>query len=334
MMLVALAAVFALDATHNVRMMTTHPIDAASSKVTRALVVIHGSGRDAEHAFDAAVEAAKLAHVLDDTIIIAPRFSSNDGGLCDDVLEEHETNWGCEANNGWQAGGTAADDDRLTTFDVVDRVLTQLARKDLFPNLSVVVVAGHSAGGQFVTRYSMANQVHESISRTIRLRHGLRRDKYAGAASGRESPVRYVVASPSSYAYPDPERPASHGSPAAGCNIFDDWPYGLRDRKGSAARLTADDLARQLASRPVTYLLGALDNTTMRGLDAGCAAMAQGSSRLERGQVFAAHVNARLGAHHRVLVVPGCAHDTRCVFTHASSLPVLFPSTDRVTLRP
>jgi hypothetical protein len=34
----------------------------------------------------------------------SPRFSSNDGGLCNDVLEAHETNWGCEANNGWQAG--------------------------------------------------------------------------------------------------------------------------------------------------------------------------------------------------------------------------------------
>jgi pimeloyl-ACP methyl ester carboxylesterase len=342
MMLVALAAVFALDATHHVRMMTTHPIDAASSKITRALVVIHGSGRDAEHAFDAAVEAAKLAHALDNTIIIAPRFSSNDGGLCNDVLEEHETNWGCEANNGWQAGGTAADDDRLTTFDVVDRLVTQLGRKDLFPNLSVIVVAGHSAGGQFVTRYSMANQVHDAVARTMLVRRSLGEGGKVRAASGGqlraasegESPVRYVVASPSSYAYPDSERPASHGSPAAGCNIFDDWPYGLRDRKGSAARLTPEDLARQLASRPVTYLLGALDNTTMRGLDTGCAAMAQGSSRLERGQVFAAHVNTRLGAHHRVVVVPGCAHDTRCVFTAASALPVLFPATDRGTLRP
>jgi pimeloyl-ACP methyl ester carboxylesterase len=316
MMLIALSVVFSLDATHNVRLVTTHPIDAAAPTLTRALVVIHGSGRDAEHAFGAAVEAAKLARTFDDTIILAPRFSSNDGGLCNDVLEEHETNWGCEANNGWQAGGTAADNDRLSTFDVVDRVLEQLARKDLFPNLSVIVVAGHSAGGQFVTRYSMANQVHGSISRAVK----------AG--------VKYVVASPSSYAYPDSERPASHGSPAAGCNIFDDWPYGLRDRKGSAARLSPEDLARQLASRPVTYLLGALDNTTVRGLDTSCAAMAQGASRLERGQVFAAHVNARLGAHHPVVVVPGCAHDTRCVFTHATARPLLFPSTDRATLRP
>jgi hypothetical protein len=312
MMLVALSVLFALDATHHVRMVTTHPLDAPARAITRALVVIHGAGRDAQQAFDAAVQAAKLARALENTIIVAPRFASNDGGLCNDALEEHETNWGCEANNGWQAGGTAAGDERLTTFDVVDRVLVQLARKDLFPNLSVIVVAGHSAGGQFVTRYSMANQVHDSLSRS----------------------VRYVVASPSSYAYPDSERPASDGSPAAGCSIFDDWPYGLRDRKGYAARISTETLSRQLAQRPVTYLLGGLDNTTMRGLDTTCAAMVQGASRRERGEVFAAHVNGRSGAHHRVVVVPGCAHDTRCVFTAGVSLPVLFPATDRVTLRP
>jgi hypothetical protein len=308
----ALAVMFALDSAHGVRLITTHPLDAPNSRIVRALIVIHGSGRNAEHSFESAIAAATRAHALDDTIIIAPRFSSNDDGQCRDTLENVETNWGCEANNGWQAGGTAAGDDRLTSFDVVDRLLAQLARQDLFPKLSVIVVAGHSAGGQFVTRYSMANQVDSPL----------------------RVPVRYVVASPSSYAYPDAGRPASHGPPSAGCSIFDDWPYGLRDRKGYAARLTAEQLAHQLAARSVTYLLGGLDNTAMRGFDATCAAMAQGASRLERGQAFVQHVNRTLHAQHRVVVVPGCAHDDRCVFTAAAALPVLFPGRDRANLRP
>jgi hypothetical protein len=32
------------------------------------------------------------------------------------------------------------------------------ARKDVFPNLNSIVVAGHSAGGQFVIRYEMCRR--------------------------------------------------------------------------------------------------------------------------------------------------------------------------------
>jgi hypothetical protein len=311
MIAAALAAMFALGAGHHVRLFATHPIDAINTQVARALIVIHGSGRNAEHALDSARAAAARAGAGDDTLIIAPRFSSSDG-QCADAIERGEANWGCEANNGWQAGGTASGDDALTSFDVVDRLVQQLARKDLFPRLTTVVIAGHSAGGQFVTRYSMANRIHDT----------------AGVS------VSYVVGSPSSFAYPDSGRPASPGSPAAGCSIYDDWPYGLRDRKGYAARLSPEQLARQLATRPITYLLGALDNTAMRGLDTSCAAMAQGGSRLERGEVFARYVNRTFGAHHHVVVVPGCAHDDRCVLTAAAALPVLFPARERGTLRP
>jgi hypothetical protein len=38
-----------------------------------------------------------------------------------------------------------------------------VARKDVFPNLKTIVVAGHSAGGQFVTRYEMPNQIHDKL---------------------------------------------------------------------------------------------------------------------------------------------------------------------------
>ena len=49
------------------------------------------------------------------------------------------------------------------------------------------MLAGHSAGGQFVTRYEMSNKVHDSLG----------------------VPVTYVVSNPSSYAYPDATRPVA-----------------------------------------------------------------------------------------------------------------------------
>jgi hypothetical protein len=93
---------------------------------------------------------------------MAPRMPSDDGYLCSDALSDGEINWGCQANNGWPAGGTAGGDDQLTSYDLVDELLRRLANRAVFPNLRSIVVSGHSAA-QHVTRYAMANQVHERL---------------------------------------------------------------------------------------------------------------------------------------------------------------------------
>ena len=41
----------------------------------------------------------------------------------------------------------------------MDEILHRLADCRVFPNLANIIVAGHSAGGQFVSRYEMANRV-------------------------------------------------------------------------------------------------------------------------------------------------------------------------------
>jgi hypothetical protein len=53
--------------------------------------------------------------------------------------------------------------------------------------------------------------------------------------------------------------------------------------------------------------------------------MAQGPTRLARGQAFGAYVNAKYHAKHQVVVVPLCGHNARCMFTADLALPILFP---------
>ena len=60
--------------------------------------------------------------------------------------------------------------------------------------MKAIVVAGHSAGGQFVNRYEMSNSVHDTLG----------------------VPVSYVVANPSSYAWPDADPGAAGGRCVAG----------------------------------------------------------------------------------------------------------------------
>ena len=287
----------------------TYALNAKNEKITRALIVVHGAGRDADNYFRTAVAATFLAGALDDTIVISPRFASNDSYACRDSLATNEVNWSCTGDS-WRSGGTASNDERLTSYDFADELLGSLARKDVFPSLRAIVVAGHSAGGQFVTRYEMANRVHDKLG----------------------VPVTYVVSNPSSYAYLDPERPAADINnelrpfgDAGNCTTYDSWPYGLKKRSGYSAPLTDDQLKKQLVARPVTYLLGELDVLPIAGFDSSCPAMAQGPNRLARGQAFVSYVNKKYGAQHKVTVVPLCGHNARCMFTADPSLPVLFP---------
>jgi hypothetical protein len=99
----------------------------------------------------------------------------------------------------------------------------------------------------------------------------------------------------------------------------------MRDRTGYTASQSEEQLRRQLASRPTTYLLGELDILPLGGFDGSCAAMAQGPTRLARGQAFAKYVNEKLGAHHAVVIVPLCGHNARCMFTSEVALPLIFP---------
>jgi hypothetical protein len=287
----------------------SYPLAERHDGIRRALVVVHDITRDAPSFFQTAVAAARLAGALQDTVLIAPRFASRDGLTCADALAADEINWPCEGNS-WRSGGVARGGGAVTSFDLVDEILRRVADRRVFPNLTAVVLAGHSAGGQFVTRYQMANRIHESL---------------------RPRPT-YLVANPSSYAYADKLRPTSVGAettfaPFDGrqCPGYNRWPYGLEDRAGYADRSSAADLSAQLATRFTTYLLGDLDVTPVEAFDDSCAAMAQGLNRLARGRAFAAYVNERLEATHALVVVSGCGHDARCMFTARTALPALFP---------
>ena len=116
-------------------------------------------------------------------------MASNEAPGCRDSLAQNEISWDCDL---WRSGGTSVSHPTATSFDFLDAILRKLARRDVFPNLRGIVVTGHSAGGQVANRYGMSSKVHDGLG----------------------VPVQYVVANPSSYAWPTDERPTG---PAA-------WP--------------------------------------------------------------------------------------------------------------
>jgi pimeloyl-ACP methyl ester carboxylesterase len=291
--------------------------------------MVHGTGRNADHNFLTAMSAAFLAGALDDTVVIAPHMIDRT-----DHAEANEIAW----QTSWRTGGPAISDESLSSFDFVDEILRKLARKSAFPNLKHIVVTGHSAGGQFANRYAMSNKVHDVLG----------------------VPVSYVVANPSSYAWPDAVRPLPQddADPAAakdGWNYmpnanplpphakftfgpidatkapsYNRWPAGFENRTGYTAQLTNEQLKKQLIERPTTFLLGQVDTLPLGGFDSSPNAMAQGPTRRARGEAYVKYLNEVLGAKHAISIVSECGHNDRCMYTTGKVLPYLFPGVAEV----
>lgn len=304
---------------------STYSLDKPNTTVTRALIMVHGTNRNADHYFATATSAAFLAGALDNTVVIAPHLIASP-----DKPETNEIVWPNRGDT-WRSGGMSTSNPTLSAFDFVDEILRKLANKKTFPNLTQIVVTGHSAGGQFVTRYEMANKVHGTL----------------GGVS-----VSYVVANPSSYAWPATVRPLPVGDadpttadkaalgptgekvhteftfgPFDSTKVarYNQWPSGLENRTGYTAQMTDDQLKKQLVDRPTTYLLGQVDVLPLGGFDSSPTAMAQGPTRRARGEAFFKYVTETLGAKHNAIIVPECGHNDRCIYTTDIVFPVIFP---------
>ncbi len=270
-------------------------IAAPGGAATSIAVGIQGYDRDANETFDAVATAVAGQPGI---VVVAPIFQVRP----DDVARCHHKGvpaadpgdalWTC----GSWATGRPATNAALTSFQAMDALLAVLHRQ--YPGATKVTMAGFSAGGQFVQHYiGFANPP-------------------AGVA------MRYIVSDPSEFVYFDGFRPAPVD--AAACPKWNDWRYGIGalprylGRAGAAARAA-------YAAADVTYLEGADDTGTgkaasYRLLDQNCGAEAEGAFRLDRGQNYAAY-DARMLAmgRHRLIVVPGCAHDVACVFPRAAA---------------
>src|SRR5580765_4925765 len=117
----------------------TRSLDARSENVRRALIMIHGTNRNADHYFTTATTAAFIASALDDSVVISPRIASN-AGSCHDVLAPNEVSWSCTGDS-WRSGGTSVSHPNLTSFEFIDQILRKLANKNMFPNMRAIVVA-------------------------------------------------------------------------------------------------------------------------------------------------------------------------------------------------
>jgi pimeloyl-ACP methyl ester carboxylesterase len=272
--------------------------------VVRAVVVVHGAGRNPGYYFEMMVLAASWAGFRNGTLIISPHFQTRGDGP-----GSGEATW---TTNGWKRGDESdplvPSGGTVSSYGAVDRVLRLLGDSLRFPKLETVVVTGHSAGGQYTHRFAATSPVEEEISH-------LR--------------FRYIVANPSTYLYIGPERRSARGEgfevpDRSACPTYNRWHYGFEDRNPYALRLSEEGIRARLLGRDVIYLVGTADVGTA-ALDMSCGAMLQGERRYPRGLNLFAFLNTFFPGHpHQLFEIPGVAHSSQGMYTSPKGGEVLF----------
>ncbi len=252
-----------------------------------------GSTLDAKYYYDKTVaEAVAAGDDLSKTTIIAPQFFEG-------YPTGTWTNYYDWTGAAWRWGYNAKNHNQ-TSFGVVDHIVSKLMQNR--PNLKTIVVAGQSAGGQFVNRYAVGTTV---------------------ATPGVN--MRFWSANPRMYMWNTADRPGPT------CNGYNNYPYGVSNRTGYMANISPAQLRHNALTRDIYWTVGEND----LDLDGECRTYAQGLTRYARWDNYRTHLSQmcsnagyswmqclfRVARH---IEIPDCGHGMSCSWKSETGHHILF----------
>jgi hypothetical protein len=271
---------------------TTHKLKKKNTKVTRAVIVIHGNTRNADSYFKNTVKAVAIGCKDRETVIVAPKFLAKYTKKADkpkpDSPSKNQLYW--DNNSTWKRGGKSSKklSLRKSSFAVVDHIVGLLANKKKFPKLQRITIIGHSAGGQFTQRYAGFNRAQPLHSHLK---------------------FQYVVSNPSSYTYPNEYRlkKGTQWYKPTKCSKYNDYRYGLNKlgNWGYLKKTGAAKFRENYAKRRVYYLMGKKDTKRDSVFDISCQADEQGPNRYQRGRRMLKFMDKYYSGHrHKLYTAP------------------------------
>lgn len=312
--------IFTYDATHD--LLSDH-----DQEIEHVVFVHHGAAQNPTTYFNN-MKAARDGAATDrpelgfdrNTMVISPAMIGR--RHIEDNPERYEGGhypyWG----SGWRAGADSQTEPPVSNFDLLDAMVLYVA--DNFPNVKSVVHAGHSAGGQVVSRYSVGTTAYDEL-----LESGI----YA----------RYIISNPSSFLYLDTRRPDFESGegfidysgevPVVNdeeCERYNNYGYGFDgDVVEYMTRRPVDVMVEEFKERDVFMLQGMEDNDPEGGaLDRSCPAMMQGKHRLERGEWYYKYMGELFGPEGYekkfLYTVPGVGHDNSAMFGSEEGKTIIF----------
>jgi hypothetical protein len=283
--------------TQAIRYASSHRLDKQDTVVSTLLIYIHGVNRNGVAYFEYANDMVRWAKKRKETLVIAPQYANAEDldfyHLGNDFLYWDKAQWKDGHTSASERGRQQAV--RMSSYEVLDSMLTLVLTSNLFPHIRRVVIVGHSAGGQFVQRYSAITPLPDLLTQFT---------------------FRFIVMDPSSYMYPDGKRPLgdkTFGLPdPSTCPEYNHYPKGLEELNTYARTAGADKIRYNMLHRDIVILLGAEDTRTDDpNLDVTCAANLEGPYRLERGKQFFAYISSwpEYGDKKNFAIVPNSGHN-------------------------
>ncbi|PWN50320.1 hypothetical protein IE53DRAFT_101461 [Violaceomyces palustris] len=294
-----------------------------SSRITRAIIMIHGYERESWNYYDHLNETIQYsADTMDldvsSVLIVAPQFFSSqdleDGILSHSVDgqdNELRNNDFCWHGNDWSSGntlnfcplnpdqnaGAANVRESTSSFQSIDGILDWILKEGRFPSLQVVVLAGHSLGGQLVHRYSF-----------------LGKGAFKAEAVRSDVELHFWIGNAASYLYLSPQRPVDP-TILSQCPNYNNYPFGLDGLLESmspylAISPTVEELWMAYSRRLVHIAQGTSDHA--KGV-LGCEAICQGDGHYRRCTNFINYIETFLDdlpRNHTVDYLRGVQHSS------------------------
>ena len=241
----------------------------------------------------------------------------------------------------------------LSSFSIIDEMMATMMDIDLYPNLTSIILIGHSKGGVAAQRFALSSSLEPRQGVTL----------------------NYYVVNPSSVAYLTAVRPVlisrdtrcdnntvlmhnwsfavpQYDDACGAIANYDEYPKGLGMRQNPPPYVAArkvDEMRRAFLKRNVTYVAGTADVcpciTSFDGTNCSGHAVptcsTQGMCHLETLLAFAQHVQQvqieiasadtcdacvdRALSSHRLVKVPRTGHNHCAMFQADETLASMFP---------
>lgn len=247
------------------------------------LIYVHGGALDSELHFGYANRGIFKTGRTFNTIVLAPQFQMSN--------TQNNYYW---TQFSWKDGKKSINAvPKMSSFAILDSLIIGNVLKN-YKQIETVVIAGHSAGGQFVYRYAVLSQLPDLISQE----------------------VYYLPMNPGTVTYMGPERwnksKSRFETPlnAASCPSYNDWIHGLSNISTNEynRNITASEIREVFPWRNLTIAIGTED-TKYNELDMKCEDMYLGLHRYERATNMFNYIKTYYPSTlHQKIEVQGVAH--------------------------